>query len=162
MLETSPLLNKTLTLDDFKKILSNKPLDRNGIFQNAAEDFYKADINYNVNGVLLASIGIHESAWGTSKISLDKKNLFGYGAYDASPYESALTFATYYEGIEVLAKSLSKNYLNPSGTVLKNGEIASGIFYNGSTVSAINIRYASDPEWHNKVWKYMSDLYNNL
>ena len=157
-------LNKSsgLTLEDFKRILSNNPRDKYGIFESAAEDFYKADRNYNVNGVLLASIGIHESAWGTSKIARDKRNLFGYGAYDDSPYESAFMFDTYYDGIEILAKSLTKNYLNPEGTVLKNGETATGIYYNGNTVDAINVRYASDPEWHSKVFKYMSQLYDSL
>lgn len=157
-------LNKSsgLTLDDFKKILSNHPSDKNDIFEKAAEDFYKADRKYNVNGVFLASIGIHESAWGTSKISVDKKNLFGYGAYDASPYESAYSFNTYYDGIEILAKSLSKNYLNPPGTILSTGEIATGAFYNGNTAASVNIRYASDTLWHTKVYKYMSQLYNNL
>ena len=157
-------LNKSsgLTLEDFKKILSNNPSDKNNIFTNAAEDFYKADKTYNVNGVFLASIGIHESAWGTSKIAADKKNLFGYGAYDASPYESAYAFDTYYAGIELLAKSLSKNYLNQSGTILPTGEIANGIYYNGNTAAAVNIRYASDPLWHTKVYNYMTKLYNNL
>ena len=157
-------LNKSsgLTLEDFKKILSNNSSDKNKIFESAAEDFYKADKTYNVNGVFLASIGIHESAWGTSKISIDKKNLFGYGAYDASPYESAYTFDTYYAGIEILAKSLSKNYLNQSGTILPTGEIANGIYHNGNTAAAVNVRYASDPLWHTKVYNYMTKLYNNL
>ncbi len=157
-------LNKSsgLTLGDFKRILSNNSRDRYNVFENAAEDFYKADIKYNVNGVFLASIGIHESAWGTSKIAVDKKNLFGYGAYDSSPYESAFSFNTYYEGIEILAKSLSKNYLNPPGTVLSTGEIATGAYYNGNTAASVNIRYASDTLWHTKVYNYMSQLYNNL
>lgn len=157
-------LNKSsgLTLEDFKRILSNNPSDKNNIFTNAAEDFYRADKTYNVNGVFLASIGIHESAWGTSKIATDKKNLFGYGAYDASPYESAYTFDTYYAGIEILAKSLSKNYLNQSGTILPTGEIANGIYHNGNTAAAVNVRYASDPLWHTKVYNYMTKLYNNL
>lgn len=157
-------LNKSsgLTLEDFKRILSNNSKDKYNIFTNAAEDFYKADRNYNVNGVFLASIGIHESAWGTSKIARDKKNLFGYGAYDSSPYESAYNFDTYYDGIEILAKSLTKNYLNPAGTILSNGEIATGAYHNGNTVASVNVRYASDTEWHNKVFKYMKQLYDNL
>ena len=37
---------------------------------------------YNINGIFLASMAIHESGWGTSQIAQDKKNLFGYGSYD--------------------------------------------------------------------------------
>ncbi len=44
---------------------------------------------YNINGIFLASIAIHESGWGTSQIANDKNNLFGYGSYDATPYESS-------------------------------------------------------------------------
>lgn len=157
-------LNKSsgLTLSDFKKVLSNNSSDRDGIFSVLAEDFYKADITYNVNGIFLASIGIHESAWGSSTIAKDKKNLFGYGAYDATPYESAVTFDTYYSGIEVLAKNLTKNYLNSPGAPIANGEIATGLYYNGNTAEAVNVRYASDKEWHNKVYKYMQMLYGKL
>ncbi len=157
-------LNKSsgLKLEDFKKILSNNIYDRNNVFSSTAEDFYKADQEYNINGVFLASIGIHESAWGTSKIAREKKNLFGYGAYDSSPYESAVGFEDYYDGIKVLADALSKKYVNPVGTVLSNGEIATGIYYNGNTVAGVNVRYASDKEWHNKVFKYMKQLYENL
>ena len=57
-------------------------------------------------------MAIHESGWGSSKIAKDKKNLFGFGAYDRSPYDSAVTFATYEEGIETVAKYLVKNYIN--------------------------------------------------
>ena len=151
-----------LTLSDFKTVLGYNASDKNNIFSDNVEAFYNAEQEYQVNGIFLAAIGIHESAWGTSQIAKDKKNLFGYGAYDWSPYESAFSFDTYYDGIEILAKSLSKNYLNPAGTILSNGEIATGLYYNGNTASAVNIRYASDTEWHNKVLNYLKQLYENL
>ena len=151
-----------LTLDDFKKILSNNPRDVNKIFENNAESFYNAELKYNVNGVLLAAIGIHESAWGTSAISKDKKNLFGYGAYDSDPYNSAFTFEDYSEGIEILAKALTKNYLNPSGTIIYGGETATGKYYNGKTIASINIRYATDENWGHAVYNIMEGLYEKL
>ena len=46
---------------------------------------------YKVNGLFVAAIGIHESSWGTSTIAQEKRNLFGYGSYDASAYESSVT-----------------------------------------------------------------------
>ena len=63
-----------LTLSDFKTVLSNNLSDKNKIFEQNAENFYKAEQKYKVNGIFLASIGIHESAWGTSKIANDKNN----------------------------------------------------------------------------------------
>ena len=60
----------------------------------------------------MAAIGIHESAWGKSNIAKNKKNLFGYRAYDSDPYNSASTFNTYAEGIDLIARVLTKYYLN--------------------------------------------------
>ena len=79
-------LNKPsgLTLEQFKKILSDDK-DINKVFRNNAEYFYYIEKQYNINGVFVAAVGIHESEWGTSKIALQKNNLFGYGAYDSNP-----------------------------------------------------------------------------
>ena len=157
-------LNKPsgLKKEDFLKILSGNSQDVNKIFEENAGLFYELEQKYNVNGVLLAAIGIHESGWGTSQISNDKKNLFGYGAYDSSPYSSAFNFDSYGEGIEVLAKVLSKYYLNEAGTEIYDNEKATAAFYNGPTLSGINVRYASDPDWAQKVFNKMEMLYNKL
>lgn len=151
-----------LTLEDFKKVLSNNPRDVNKIFENNAESFYYAELKYNVNGLLIAAMGIHESAWGTSAIAKDKHNLFGYGAYDSDPYNSAFLFSEYQEGIETVAKALAKNYLNQAGTVLYGGETATGKYYNGTTISSINTRYATDENWGNAVYNIMEGLYEKL
>ena len=157
-------LNKTsgLSLNDYKKIFTNLPNDKNKIFQDNYTAFYNIEKKYNINGIFLASIAIHESSWGTSKIANDKKNLFGYGSYDATPYESSFEFENYSEGIETVAKSLVKYYLNPSGTKIYDGETALAWYYNGPTLKGVNTRYASDSEWHEKVYKYMETLYNRL
>ncbi len=157
-------LNRTsgLTLNDYKKIFTNIPNDNNKIFQDNYTAFYNAEKKYNINGIFLASIAIHESGWGTSQIATDKKNLFGYGSYDSTPYESSFEFTDYSEGIETVAKSLVKYYLNPSGTKIYDGETAAAWYYNGPTLKGVNTRYASDKEWHSKVFKYMETLYNRL
>ncbi len=77
---------------------------KNKIFEDNYETFYNIDTKYKINGIFLASLGIHESAWGTSQIANDKKNLFGYGSYDATPYESSFEFTDYKDGIELFAK----------------------------------------------------------
>ena len=157
-------LNKSsgLTLNDYKKIFKNIPNDKNKVFENNYQVFYTMEKKYNINGIFLASIAIHESAWGTSNIANDKNNLFGYGSYDESPYESSLDFDNYAEGIETVAKSLVKYYLNPAGTKIYDGETAEGWYYNGPTVEGVNTRYASDENWHEKVYNYMEMLYNRL
>ena len=151
-----------LTLNDYKKIFTGLSNDKNNIFQDNYQVFYNMEKKYNLNGIFLASMAIHESAWGTSQIAQDKKDLFGYGAYDDTPYDSSYEFSTYSEGIETVAKSLVKYYLNPAGTKIYDGETAAGWYYNGPTLEGVNTRYASDKDWHTKVFSYMDMLYNRL
>lgn len=151
-----------LTLADFKKILTGFSYDKNNVFANNYEAFYNADKNYNINGVFLAALAIHESNWGTSQISVDKKNLFGYAAYDETPYESSTQFDTYADGIDLVARALVKYYLNPVGTKIYDNQTALSWYYNGPTVTAVNKRYASDENWSQAVYNYMEILYKKL
>ena len=157
-------LNKTsgLTLNDYKKIFTNIPNDKNDIFEDNYTVFYNAEKKYNINGIFLAAMAIHESAWGSSQIAQDKNNLFGYGSYDESPYESSYDFNSYQESIDTVARSLVKYYLNPSGTKIYDGETAAAWYYNGPTLQGVNTRYASDKDWYTKVYNYMEMLYNRL
>ncbi len=156
-------LNKPsgLTLEQFKTVLSDSK-DKNKIFEQNAEYFYYIEKEYNINGVFVAAVGIHESAWGTSKIAQEKYNLFGYGAYDSNPYNGAYTFSDYSECIDLLARVFVKYYLNPAGTSIYGGETASGKYYNGPTLIGINQKYATDKNWANSVYTTMKYLYNKL
>lgn len=156
-------LNKPsgLSLEQFKKILSD-PKDTNKIFSNNAEYFYYIEKQYNINGVFVASVGIHESAWGTSKIALQKNNLFGYGAYDSNPYNGAYEFENYSESIDLVSRVFVKYYLNPKGIAIYGGETAIGTYYNGATLYGVNNKYASDKNWSNAVYTNMKYLYNKL
>lgn len=156
-------LNKPsgLTLEQFKKVLSDSK-DKNKIFENNAEYFYYIEKQYNINGIFVASVGIHESGWGTSKIAVQKNNLFGYGAYDSNPYNGAYNFSNYSESIDLLARVFVKYYLNPAGTSIYGGEKAVGSYYNGATLKGINTKYASDKNWANAVFSHMHYLYNKL
>lgn len=150
------------SLEQFKKVLSNNNQDKNKVLENNAEYFYYIEQQYGINGVFVAAIGIHESAWGTSKIAIDKKNLFGYGAYDMSAYSSAYSYNGYAAGIDMIARVLVKHYLNPKGTSIYDGEKATGRFYNGKTLTAVNKRYATDKNWSSSVYKWMQYLYKKL
>ena len=151
-----------LTLSDFKTVLSNNLSDKNKIFEQSAEYFYKAEQKYKVNGIFLASIGIHESAWGTSKIANDKNNLFGFTAYDSDPYNSATSFDNYENAINKVAEVLSTKYLHVAGTKISDELTATGTYFNGTTAKSVNVRYASDEGWADKVFNYMQYLYNKL
>ena len=132
------------------------------IFANNSEYFYYIEKQYNINGLFVAAVGIHESAWGTSKIALQKHNLFGYGAYDSNPYNGAYQFTDYSECIDLIARVFVKYYLNPKGTSIYGGEQALGTYYNGPTLEGVNKKYATDKNWANGVYKHMEYLYNKL
>ncbi|MBP3596404.1 MAG: glucosaminidase domain-containing protein [Clostridia bacterium] len=151
-----------LSLEQFEQIFENQERDRNNILKENAKYFYYAEEQYNINGVFLAAIAIHESAWGTSAIARNKNNLFGYAAYDRDPYNSASNFTNCAEGIDLVARMLMKNYLNSAGTQLADGSIATGKYYNGKTVSDVNKRYATDKNWANCVYRWMETLYNSV
>ena len=156
-------LNKPsgLTLEQFKKVLSDEK-DINKIFSQNAEYFYYIEKQYNINGIFVAAVGIHESNWGTSQIALQKNNLFGYGADDSNPYNNAYSFNSYSENIDLLARVFVKYYLNSSGISIYGGEKSIGTYYNGSTLNGVNTKYASDKNWANAVFSHMKYLYNKL
>lgn len=156
-------LNKPsgLSLEQFKKILNDNK-DKNKIFSNNAQYFYYIEQQYNINGMFVAAVGIHESSWGTSKIALEKNNLFGYGANDSNPYNGAYSFSDHSESIDLVSRVFVKYYINPKGTKIYGGETAIGTYYSGSTLSAINKKYASDTNWANSVYNHMKYLYNKL
>lgn len=156
-------LNKPtgLTLEQFKKVLTDEK-DINKIFINNSEYFYYIEKQYNINGLFVAAVAIHESDWGTSKIATEKNNLFGYGANDSNPYGNAYVFSNYSESIDLIARVFVKYYLNRSGTSIYGGEVATGIYYNGATLNGVNIKYATDKNWASAVFSHMKCLYNKL
>lgn len=158
------LLNKPsgLSLEQFKKVLTGDLQDKRNVFNDNYQYFYYAEQQYNVNGIFLAAVAIHESAWGTSKMAQNKNNLFGYGAYDSNPSDNAYVFNNVSEGIDLLARVFAKYYLNPKGTVIYNNERASGTHYNGATVAGVNKHYATDTNWSNAVFKWMQYLYGKI
>lgn len=105
----------------------------------------RAEELYGINSLALASIAYLESAGGMSSIARDKNNLFGLGAFDGNPILYAYTFSTKDDSIFYAAQLLSNSYLSRWG---RN--------YRGDNLVAIGVRYASDPQWAEKVGRAMS------
>ena len=134
--------------DSYKALFPESPLAGTG------KDFKEMEEKYEVNALYLMAHAIHESAWGTSKIAQDKKNLYGMKAYDGDPYNSATTYTSFNESIEDAAKYVSSAYQSPSGA-----------YYSGAVVGnksvGMNVKYASDPYWGEKIagHMYRADLF---
>jgi len=85
------------------------------------------------------SHAILESAAGTSKIARDKNNLYGWAAYDSSPYASAQGYRDYEDCIETWSRQYNKLYLEPDGGQYRgNNEYCVNIVYATSSVAGIN------------------------
>lgn len=123
------------------KFLAGTPLAGLG------EAFMRAEREWAVSARYLAAHAVLESAWGRSKIAQQKKNLFGFQAYDSSPYESAKAFPSFEECIYYVARYVARNYLNPDGK-----------YYNGPTLRGMNKRYATDPKWADKIAALMAKI----
>lgn len=123
-----------LTVEQAEKILKNTNLEGLG------SAYVTAEQKYGVNALYLIAHSALESGWGTSKLAKEKNNLFGIGAYDSDPYNSAFTFKSKEECILFIAQYISKEYLNENGK-----------HYNGPHLEGIGIKYASDKEWAQKV-----------
>lgn len=119
--------------------------------QGLGDAFVNAEQKYQMNGVFLAALAIHESDFGRSQIARDKKNLFGFMAYDKDPYGSAMRFNSFEHCIDYCAGYIKKHYLTPGGR-----------HYHGSTLRGMNVSYASDPKWAEKVARWMDRLYAQL
>jgi beta-N-acetylglucosaminidase len=102
--------------------------------------FIQAETTYHVSARYFVAHAILESGWGTSAIAQYKFNLFGFGADDANPYGDAMTFTSFNACIQYVAQFVATNYLSPTGR-----------FYHGPTLRGMNVDYASDPNWAEKI-----------
>lgn len=82
---------------------------------------------------------ILESDSGTSKIAVDKNNLYGWACYDSSPYASAKKYQDFKDCIATWSNEWNVKYLEPTGKYYcGNNEYCVNIFYASSPVAGIN------------------------
>lgn len=76
-----------------------------------AKAFLDAQEKNGVSALAMLALASHESGFGTSAIARAKFNFFGWGAYDASPAESAWSFSEgMYAGITQVIGYIANNY----------------------------------------------------
>ncbi|WP_267640611.1 N-acetylmuramoyl-L-alanine amidase [Haloarchaeobius amylolyticus] len=111
------------------------------------DTFVAVQEEYSVNAVYQAAHAIHESAWGTSTIAQDKQNLFGWGAVDSDPYDGAKYFDTFADCVWYVMGEVADRYLEPGNWR-----------YNGPHLEGMNVYYATDERWAEKI----ADHYRTL
>lgn len=112
--------------------------------------FKEAEERYQINALYLIAHSALESSWGRSQIAKDKNNFFGIAAYDTTPYDSAKSFDNVDKGILGAAKWIRQNYIDNGRTYL------------GNKSSGMNVLYASDPYWGEKIASIMMTINSKL
>ena len=151
----NPFLFKDLTevtnysAEDLDKVFSLLNID-NSLLENKGATFKEAEEHYHINALYLLAHSALESDWGRSKIAKDKNNFFGITAYDTTPYLSAKTFDDVDKGILGASKWIKENYIDRGRTFL------------GNKASGMNVEYASDPYWGEKIASVMMKINEKL
>lgn len=151
----NPFLFKDLTeatnysAEDLDKVFSLLNIN-NSLLENKGTTFKEAEEHYHINALYLLAHSALESDWGRSKIAKDKNNFFGITAYDTTPYLSAKTFDDVDKGILGATKWIKENYIDRGRTFL------------GNKASGMNVEYASDPYWGEKIASVMMKINEKL
>ena len=151
----NPFLFKDLTeatnysAEDLDKVFSLLNIN-NSLLENKGATFKEAEEHYHINALYLLAHSALESDWGRSKIAKDKNNFFGITAYDTTPYLFAKTFDDVDKGILGASKWIKENYIDRGRTFL------------GNKASGMNVEYASDPYWGEKIASVMMKINEKL
>ena len=135
--------------DELNRVYSMMNI-RNSRLAGKGAIFKEAEKRYGINALYLMAHSALESAWGRSQIANDKNNFFGIAAYDTSPYDSAKKFDDVDKGILGAAKWIRENYIDRGRDHL------------GNKVTGMNVRYASDPYWGEKIASIMMNINSRL
>ena len=146
-----PLRGKSSYSANELSTIINKHAQSSSKMYNKGAAFVNNQNSYGVNALLMTGVGALESAWGTSSIAKQKNNLFGLNAVDTSPGQSANTFSS----VDVCIKDFAETYMS------KQYLRAGWAYYHGGFLGDINVSYASDPYWGEKIaalaWKMDSE-----
>ena len=137
------------TAEELNKVYSLMNI-QGSLLAGKGEVFKEAEKRYQVNALYLMAHSALESAWGRSQIAKDKNNFFGIAAYDTTPYDSAKSFDNVDKGILGAAKWIRENYIDEGRTNL------------GNKSSGMNVLYASDPYWGEKIASIMMTINSKL
>ena len=103
--------------------------------------------NRNINAIYMVAHAALESAWGTSYIAQEKNNIYGFDARDICPAECADQYASFEQCIRQVMEYVDNEYLTPGGT-----------YYEGATLRGMNVHYATDNQWAEKIATIMNDI----
>lgn len=140
-----PLRSRTAYSGSALNSMINQYASGESRMNNTGASFVDRQDSYGANALIMASVGAIESGWGSSSIAQEKNNLFGLNAVDSSPGTSADTYSSVDSCIQTFAETyLSKRYLRAGWDYYHGGFL-------GDKASGMNVSYASDPYWGEKI-----------
>lgn len=148
--------DSNITADDIKNFLESRGYSNEEKSALVGEHltFVDAEEKYGVNAAISLSTAINESGWGTSALAKNKNNLFGHSAYDSSVMTSA-------SGYNTVADCIYRHAYYYINTLFAETKDVSGNYFGshlGNKNSGINVKYASDPYWGEKI----ASMYRSL
>lgn len=158
-----PVRSKTnITSDNIRNYLESRNYTSKdkSVLYGEELTFIDAENKYGVNAITSFSTAINESGWGTSYLARTKNNIFGHNAFDSSVMESASKYKNVSDGIYRHAY-----YMINAGFAETKDAVAR--YYGshlGNKNSGVNVKYASDPYWGEKIasYYYSIDNYSDL
>lgn len=129
--------------------------DRQSPLAGIGKAVIAAATKYRINATYIVAHAALESGWGTSRICREKNNLFGWGAFDATPWASSKAFPDRETCIDFVMARVADLYLSPTGKYYR------GPFL-GNKSKGMNVFYASDPNWGSKIARIAQELEEDL
>ncbi len=151
--ETNPYIalnlrkNSNITAKEMQAFLLSKGKLPNNILYKLAPTFITIQKEAGINAQFMFAHAILETGWGGSTISQYKNNYFGYQAYDSCALTCAKYFPTGKDGLNAYAYKIYRDYLTKTGP-----------YYNGPTLLGMNVKYASDKGWSEKIANLMAQM----
>lgn len=120
------------------------------------ENFFAYQYQYGANALMMLSLSMEESGNGKSFAAYKRNSLFGRAAYDSLEERNSSRYASIQNSI----RSHAKYYVSRSYSSLKSPSYAGSFF--GDKRSGMNVHYADDPYWGEKVAQHYYRLDKEL
>lgn len=144
-----------MTATDISKFFDSRNITSSSALYGQENAWITSQSNYGINAAISLSIAINESGWGNSTIAKTKNNIYGIAAYDEN-VDNATAFASVGDCINRFSYHFISSLYSEPKTV--------GDYYHGGHVgnknSGINVKYAADPYWGEKMASYYYSLDN--
>jgi len=146
--------NNAATAEELNKYFkdNNIAFDKDKLGEDLGLAIKNAADKYHINPVYIAAHAMLETGRNSlSPIAKEKKNIFGFMAYDRDAYGNAKTFSSYGECVNYVMSYIKNEYLTPGGD-----------WYEGETLEAMNKHYATDQGWAQKIKNIMLEIYRDI